>query len=301
MGGHGPCPPCFPPPPDGRVFPGELCCSVASTGSRWVGRDGTKTEQRRGQEVGLRPHGPVPLFPGACLVGQGVGAVGQGVTGSTAGAGQEPVAALLPRPGSSRAGPWLCCLLAGAQPSSWEGGVLGRAHKMCAGRRVSVFCPRRVVLPVGDSQFPTQSPGPQPRGGDTCASLQCFSAAFLCVYQRPPSKKAPRGCVLFRAVREGCGTWPGESIVYPARCQPTGHRGHSATLEIVTRVLLPSRPMTHVQLLRRKEITPCSGNFSHLFLIVDDELGALFLDDRLDPDFMPVPEGQPRGQSCLFP
>lgn len=227
--------------------------------------------------------------------------VRQRVMGSTAGAGQEPVAALLPRPGSSRAGPWLCCLLAGAQPSSWEGGVLGRAHKMCAGRRVSVFCPRRVVLPVGDSQFPTQSPGPQPRGGDTCASLQCFSAAFLCVYQRPPSKKAPRGCILFRAVREGCGTWPGESIVYPARCQPTGHRGHSATLEIVTRVLLPSRPMTHVQLLWGKEMTPCSGNFSHLFLIVDDELGALFLDDRLDPDFMPVPEGQPRGQSCLFP
>ncbi|XP_052523107.1 uncharacterized protein LOC128072919 [Tympanuchus pallidicinctus] len=27
----------------------------------------------------------------------------------------------------------------------------------------------------------------------------------------------------------------------------------------------------------------------------DDELGALYLDDRLDPHFMPVPEGQPRG------
>ncbi|XP_042687744.1 uncharacterized protein LOC122167317 [Centrocercus urophasianus] len=162
-------------------------------------------------------------------------------------------------------------------------------------RHKSVFCPKLVVLPIDDSQFPTQSPGPQPRGGDRCAFLQGFGAAFLCVHQSLPSKKAPRGCIFFLVVCEGCGTWPGGSLVCPARCQPAAHPGRSATLEIGTRVLLPACPTTHIQLLRGKEITPCSGSFSHLFLILDDELGALFLDDLLDPDFTPVPKAQPRG------
>ncbi|XP_021239441.1 uncharacterized protein LOC110391818 isoform X2 [Numida meleagris] len=51
--------------------------------------------------------------------------------------------------------------------------------------------------------------------------------------------------------------------------------------------------MTQIPLIREKEITPCSGNFSHLFLIPDDELGAPFPYSDLDPDF--VPAGQPRG------
>ncbi|XP_046799164.1 uncharacterized protein LOC121113300 isoform X2 [Gallus gallus] len=50
-----------------------------------------------------------------------------------------------------------------------------------------------------------------------------------------------------------------------------------------------------MQLLREKEITPCSGNFSHLFLILDDELRAPFPGDPLDPDSVRVPVGQPRG------
>lgn len=73
---------------------------------------------------GGRKSGCVPLALCHASLGPAFhgGRVGQGVMGSTAGAGQEPVAALLPRAGSSpAAGPWLCCLLAGAQPSlSWE-------------------------------------------------------------------------------------------------------------------------------------------------------------------------------------
>lgn len=57
--------------------------------------------------------------------------------------------------------------------------------------------------------------------------------------------------------------------------------------------------MTQIPLIREKEITACSGNFSHLFLIADDELGAPFPYGDLDPDF--VPAGEPRGKLRLFP
>lgn len=66
--------------------------------------------------------------------------VRQRVTGSTAGARQEPMAVLLPRAGSNHAGPWLCCLLAGAHPSSW-GMSCARAQKMCAGKGMSISAP----------------------------------------------------------------------------------------------------------------------------------------------------------------
>lgn len=65
------------------------------------------------------------------------GPIRQGVTGSTAGARQEPLAVLLPRAGSSHVRPRLCCLLAGAQPSSWEMSW-GRAQKVRAGKSTSV-------------------------------------------------------------------------------------------------------------------------------------------------------------------
>ena len=221
MGGRGPCPPCT----AGHLFPGDLHCSTASTGSRWVGRDGTQTEQHWGREVRLCPHGPVPHFPGAGLPWGWCWAEGDGqhrrrwarARGSAA-----PQGWLQPcRP--------MALLLAGWSTAFVAGDVLGRAQKMHAGRCVNVFCARLVVLLVDESQFPTQSPGPQPRGGDRCAFLQCFSVTFLCVHQRPPSKKAPRGCIFFHAIREGCGTGPGENIVYAARCQP---RAILATLQL---------------------------------------------------------------------
>lgn len=65
VGGHGPCPPCPPPATDVPAFLGDLCCSASSTGSRWVGSDGSKAERREGQEVRLSCHGPTPPFPGA--------------------------------------------------------------------------------------------------------------------------------------------------------------------------------------------------------------------------------------------
>ena len=67
VGVRGPCPSRCRPPPYRRVFPGELCCSVASTGSRWVGREGAKSEQHWGPKVRLYPRGARARFPGACF------------------------------------------------------------------------------------------------------------------------------------------------------------------------------------------------------------------------------------------
>ena len=67
VGVRGPCPSRCCPPPYRCVFPGELCCSVASTGSRWVGREGAKSEQHWGPKVRLYPRGARARFPGACF------------------------------------------------------------------------------------------------------------------------------------------------------------------------------------------------------------------------------------------
>ena len=156
------------------------------------------------------------------------GGVGQGAMGSTAGAGQEPVAALLLRAGSSHAGPWLCCLLAGAHAGRYP----GESSEDACWKKSEHFCSGLMVFRIDESQFPTEPQPTAQRKRQTCFPpvLQCD----LPVRQRPPSKKAPRGCIFFHAVCEGCGTWPGESIVYAARCQPTGHPGHPATFKIMT-------------------------------------------------------------------
>jgi len=93
------------------------------------------------------------------------------------------------------------------------------------------------------------------RGPEEETGMVSSSVTFLCVRERSPSKKAPRGCIFFHAVHEACG----ESILWAAGCQPTGPPGCSATLEITARVFLPCRYLTHLLLLREKMAT-CNGN-----------------------------------------
>ena len=96
----------------------ETCAAPwrALGAGRWA-EMGPKLSSTDGKRSGCVPTALCHTSLGPAFHG---GGVGQGLMGSTAGAGQEPVAALHPGAGSSHAGPWLCCLLAGAQPSSWQ-------------------------------------------------------------------------------------------------------------------------------------------------------------------------------------
>ncbi|XP_072211268.1 uncharacterized protein [Excalfactoria chinensis] len=98
-----------------------------------------------------------------------------------------------------------------------------------------------MALPRDESQFPSQSPSPQPRGRDRCAFLQCLSVTFLYIRGLPGRK--PWGA---------------------ASSSPSSARDVARGLERA------------------------------LHTLPDDELGAPFPDDPLDPNFMPVPGGQPR-------
>ena len=195
-----------------------------------MGRDGTQTEQHWRQEVRLCPHGPVPHFSGACLPRGWCWAGADGQHGRSRARARGSAA---PR---SRLQPcWtVALLLAGWSTAFILADVLGRAQTMCAGKSVSISAPGsryswyRRRIPVSNTE---------PRPTAQRKRQACFPPVLQCdlpVHWRHPSKKAPGGCIFFHAVREGCGTRPGESAVYAARCQPTGHPGPSATLEIVT-------------------------------------------------------------------
>ena len=156
----------------------------------------------------------------------------------------------MPRPMAVR-----CCAVSSqglaATLSCAAGFALCDAHCGCSGgvgsmvRVWGAMAPARFVLFLllmamcfrETCAAPWRAPGAEPRPTAQRKRQACFPPVLQCdlpVHWRPPSKKAPRSCIFFHAVREGCGTWPGESIVYAARCQPTGHPGHSATLGIVT-------------------------------------------------------------------
>ena len=198
VGSHGPCPLCPLPPTDGHVFPGDLCCSVASTGSRWVGRDGTRTEQQWGQEVRLCPHGPVPHFPGAGLPWGVV--LGRGRWAAPQEPGKSPWQRCSPglapaMPGHGSAACWL-------EHSLHRGRCPGESLADVCWEKREHFCSRLMVLPVDESQFPTQSPGPQPRGRDRHAFLQCFSVTFLYIRGLPIRKPREAVSSSMRSVRD---------------------------------------------------------------------------------------------------
>ncbi|XP_019467439.1 uncharacterized protein LOC109365179 [Meleagris gallopavo] len=91
----------------------------------------------------------------------------------------------------------------------------------------------------------------------------------------------------FRAVLEGCCTWPGESIWKAAESPwPLCSLGSPG-------LSLPPHCLTPPQSLREKEISTCSWNISHLFSILDDATDAPYQDDWVDTVF--VPQGKPRG------
>jgi len=77
-----------------------------------------------------------------------------------------------------------------------------------------------------------------------------------------PVEKSPRGCSFAHPVLEGCCTWPGNGVVRAVRCQPTGHPGPSAALEICTLFCVPCHylPSSHCRPLRKSQITTSSGN-----------------------------------------
>lgn len=118
--------------------------------------------------------------------------VRQRVTGSTAGASQEPVAALAPQ-GWLQPCQTMTLLLAGWSTAFILGDALGESSQDVCWEKHEHFCSSLVVLPIDKSRFPTQSPHPQPRGRGRCVFLQCFGVTFLCVHQRCPSKKVPKG------------------------------------------------------------------------------------------------------------
>ena len=94
----------------------EICAAPlrAQRAGEW-----TETRPKLGGTGGLKSGCVAMALRHPSLGPPSVVDVRQRVMGSTAGAGQEPVAALFPRAGSSHAGPRLCRLLAGAQPSPW--------------------------------------------------------------------------------------------------------------------------------------------------------------------------------------
>ncbi len=99
--------------------------------------------------------------------------------------------------------------------------------------------------------------------------------SFVCIRALPVRK--PRGAASssVRSVRDAARGLEGALCALPG-----------ASLQLIPAALQlwksgpesfcqPVPQPTHIQLLWGKEITPCSGTFSHLFLILDDELGAL--------------------------
>ncbi|XP_048782338.1 uncharacterized protein LOC125684315 isoform X2 [Lagopus muta] len=89
-----------------------------------------------------------------------------------------------------------------------------------------------------------------------------------------------------------CSGLRGEEDIHPSQPQQALIAGtdEDAVIEILTKL----------NVRQRQRVQMCQQKGKHTALDLaglweDDELGALYLDDRLDPHFMPVPEGQPRG------
>lgn len=124
VGGRVPRPPCSPPPTDGHVFQGDLCCAVASSSSRWVGKDGTKCNYRPEVQAVV----PVPHCPGAAFL--------QGFIGK--GARQHPRSQVWAEAALHQGWLQLCQAMALLLAEPTLEVSYGKAQKKRAGKSVSI-------------------------------------------------------------------------------------------------------------------------------------------------------------------
>lgn len=139
-----------------------------------MGRDGAKPERHQGREV--RAVVPVALChaaPGLASMQGGVGRQGQAAPrelGESVWKHCSP--GLAPAmPGHGSAAGWL-------EHSLHPGDVLGESSEDVCWEKREHFCSSFLVLPTDKSQFPTETPCPQPRGRGRHLFLQRFSVMY---------------------------------------------------------------------------------------------------------------------------